>query len=461
MAKLSLPPVVSSNMVLQQGQECPIWGTADPEEKVTVTFAGQEHTTKADAIGRWAVALSPMKADKKPRDLTIKGEKETLSLTNILVGEVWICSGQSNMQYALRRYKTFKAPRHGADLGAEELKKPANPMFRVFLSDRAHSWRSWQTASGESLEDITAAGYFFGKSLQQRLDVPVGIISAALGGQRIETWTDVDAYRDSPLFRKQLINKSKIDGITPGQWYEHLISPLIPFATKGFLWYQGENNCVAKERHYAEKYELLVDSWRKAFRSPEAPFYTVLLAPYAYSVMETKKGNTMSAEELPRFWEQQLDGVSRVGNNDIVCISDLVDDLNDIHPPYKWIVGERLARVALDKTYGLHEQPVVGPRLLTVAQSGKRLLVKFTQTGSGLKSRDNQPLNGFEIAGADGIYHTAKALIKKNDTVVLTSDNVTHPVSVRFAWNECAMPNLVNSENLPAFPFGTCQAKNQ
>lgn len=450
-AKITLPPIISSNMVLQQGRSCPVWGWADPGETLlVVTFAGQSHRVKTDAIGRWAVDLSPMKADKTPRTLTVRGRRDTVTLTNIVVGEVWICGGQSNMQYSLRRFKTFKTPRRGADLGAEELKKPANAMIRVFLSDRAHSWRSWQVASGESIPDITAAGYFFGKTIQNELDVPVGIVSAALGGQRIETWTDVDAYRTSEIFGTRFLRTPKIGGIEPGQWYNHLIVPLAPLAARGFLWYQGENNCVEKERHYAEKYELLVDCWRHTFRVPDAPFYAVLLAPYRYSA---KKGKRLSAEELPLFWQQQLDGVSRVANNDIVCISDLVDDLSDIHPPYKWEVGERLARLALAKTYGRHVGTATGPHLKGVERKQNKLLLTFDNAGRGLRSRDNRPLDWFEVAGKDGRFHAAKAKLEKSNVVALTCDSVPHPLAVRFAWNECAMPNLVNSDGLPAFPF--------
>lgn len=453
-AKITLPPVLSSNMVLQQGQACPVWGTAGAGERITVSFSGQTSQTQADVLGRWAVELAPMNADRHPRTLTIKGHNETVVLTNIVVGEVWLCGGQSNMQYAMRRFKTFVPPKNGLDLGAEELKKPANPMIRVFLSDRAQSWDSWQVASGESLPDITATGYFFGKNIQQKLDVPVGIISAALGGQRIETWTSVYAYNQNVAFRNQLKRTSKINGLEPGQWYNHLIAPLEPFSIKGFLWYQGENNCVVGERNYTVKYKVLVDSWRKAFRVPDAPFYAVLLAPHAYSKGTVRNGVKLTSENLPSFWQQQIKGVQSVPNSDIICITDLVDDLMDIHPPYKWVVGERLARLALAKTYHIKGITATGPHVVSAERKGHKVILSFDNYGKNLKSNDGKPLNWFELAGADGVFHTAEAVIQKGGRVALHGDSIKQPVSVRFAWNEDAMPNLVNSDNLPAFPFG-------
>lgn len=455
-AKLTLPSVISSNMVLQQKQVCPVWGTAEPNEPVSVSFAGKTYATRADVLGRWAVSLEPMNACKTPQSLTVKGKEETLTLTNVVIGEVWLCSGQSNMQYSLKRYKTFAPPKKGTDLGAEELKKPVQPMLRVFLSDRAQSWDGWQVASGKSLPDITAAGYFFGKEIQRQLDVPVGIISAALGGQRIETWTPVEAYKQEPTFAKQLKRSQKVDGIEPGQWYNQMLVPLAPFAVKGFLWYQGENNCVVHERNYAAKYKLLTDCWRKTFRVPDAPFYSVLLAPHTYSKGTPRDGKKMSADELPLFWQQQLRGVKLVSNNGIVCITDLVDTPMDIHPPYKWEVGLRLARLALAKTYGLHTHTTVnGPELRTVAKRKKGLLLTFENCGTGLKSRDGQPLDWFEVAGKNGIFYKGNARIQKKNEVFVSSPDVKEPEKVRFAWNEDAMPNLVNSDGLPAFPFGT------
>lgn len=452
-SKIVLPPVLSSNMVLQQERVCPIWGTAESGEKMTVAFDGQVVRTQADALGRWAVTLSPMKADSNPKLLTIKGEKEKIELRNIVVGEVWLCGGQSNMQYSMRRYKTFAPPAKGVDLGAEELKQPPHPMIRVFLSDRAQSWDSWQVASGESLPDISAAGYFFGKYIQQKLNVPVGIISAALGGQRVEAWTSVNAYNEDSLYRQQLRRTSKIGGMEPGQWYNHLIVPLEPFALRGFLWYQGENNCVVKEQDYAAKYKLMVESWRRAFRVEDAPFYAVLLAPHTYSKGTVRNGIKLTPDYLPSFWQQQIQGVKSVSNSDIICISDLVDDLKDIHPPYKWIVGERLARLALNKTYGMKELIPTGPHIISAERKGKKLFLTFDNTGKGLKSRDGKPLDWFELEDEGGTFHKAKAVILKSGKVALHYDALLHPVGVRFAWNEDAMPNLVSSEGLPAFPF--------
>ncbi len=453
-AQLSTPSVISSDMVLQQGQKVPIWGTATPNERIKVTFAGQSISTRADAEGHWEVELQPMKADKTPRQMVIKGKKTNIVYDNILVGEVWLCSGQSNMQYTMKLIPPFAPPAKGQDLAALELQKPANPMIRVFMSDHKHSWHSWRVADGKSLANVSAAGYFFGKNIQEKLDVPVGIISVAVGGTRIETWTSKEAYRNSPVFSPQLEASGRIDGLSPGERYEKLIVPFLPFAVKGFLWYQGENNCGMGDRAYVEKYKILVNSWRKAFRNENAPFYSVLLAPHIYSDrIHRNTSRPVTAEELPLFRDQQLKTLSVVSNTDIITISDLVDDLRDIHPSYKWEVGARLARVALAKDYGHTEIVWSGPRAKEATLIADSIVLSFDHVAAGLKTNNKKRLEWFEIAGSDGVFHPAVADIKDKDKVVVYHPEIKRPVKVRFGWHETAIPNLVNSEGLPTVPF--------
>lgn len=337
---------------------------ATPNERIKVTFCDQSISTRAGAGGRWEVELHPMKADKSPKQMIIKGKKTSIVYENILVGEVWLCSGQSNMEYRMKLIPQFAPPAKGEDLAALELEKPANPMMRVFISDQKHSWSSWKVADGKSLANVSVVGYFLGKNIQKKLDVPVGIIMAAVGGTRIETWTSKEAYRNSSVFVSQLAATGRISGLGPGERYEKLIVSLLPFAVKGFIWYQGESNCGIGDRTYVEKYKILVESWRKAFKNEDAPFYSVLLAPHIYSDrIHRNTSKAVTAEELPLFREQQLKTLSVVPNTDIIVISDLVDDLRDIHPSYKRKVGERLARVALAKDYGSTEIIWSGPRV--------------------------------------------------------------------------------------------------
>ena len=215
-ARISTPPILSSDMVLQQGRPVPVWGKAAPGERITVTFGKQKTSTRAAADSSWRVTLKPMAASATPRTLTIKGRRETIEYTNVVVGEVWIAAGQSNMQYSMRRHKAFVPPAHGVDSAIVEMQKPTNAMLRVYVSARKGQ-RPWAPASGESLPDVSTVGYYFARSLQRSLNVPVGIITAALGGTHIETWTPRAAYEASPLFAAEMGQRGRIDGIGPGQ----------------------------------------------------------------------------------------------------------------------------------------------------------------------------------------------------------------------------------------------------
>ncbi|MCC8019456.1 MAG: sialate O-acetylesterase [Rikenellaceae bacterium] len=390
-AQLSTSPMFSSDMVLQQGQSVPVWGTAAPGEQVTVLFGPQRVSAAADAEGNWMVRLEPMAADRAPRRMTVQGEADAITYENIVVGEVWLCSGQSNMEYRMKRIPSFVPPATGEDLATLELEAPANEMIRVFMSNRNGTQGPWRVADSESLENVSAVGYFFAKTIQGELDVPVGIITAALGGSRIELWTPEEAYRESPLFGPQLTaGDGKIDGIAPGELYRLFISPLVPFAVKGVLWYQGENNCGIGDRQYADKYRVLVDSWRTAFGIGQAPFYSVILAPHIYSDRLHRGGEPVTAEELPIFRQQQMEAAVSVANGDYVIVSDLIDDILDIHPPNKWDVGGRLAHLALTKTYGRQNVVWSGPRVGGTEIDGDSIRVTFDHSADGLATSDGK-----------------------------------------------------------------------
>lgn len=454
-AQLSVPQILSSNMVLQQGQKVPVWGKAKAKETVQVSFGKQILKTKADTAGNWKVELKPLQATFQPQSLIIKTKSSKIILENIVVGEVWLCSGQSNMQYRMKLLPQFAPPAKGKNLAALELEKPVNPLIRVFNQDRDGKPCSWQMADSISLVNTSAAGYFFGKDILKQLNVPVGIITSAIGGTRIETWTAQSAYEKSAHFAGQMkAHKGKIDGSEVGEWYKIMIAPLVPFAVKGFLWYQGENNCGINDKQYAEKYQVMVNYWRIEFNLPSAPFYYVLLAPHIYSDrMHKGTSKPVTAEALPIFRQQQINAKNIVKNTDYVCVSDLVDNLKDIHPSYKWEIGDRLAKLALSKTYQVDSLVCSGPRFSDVHISDDSILVKFDHVGKGLKSNDRRRLNWFEIAGSDGVFRPAIADIKGIDKVKVYHPEIKNPVFVRFGWHETAMPNLVNSEGLPAVQF--------
>lgn len=446
---LVLPPLFSDNMVLQQGREVPVWGTADARENITVSLCDEggiivaKAKTKADKEGAWKVNLPAMKADGKTYYLAVNGRKENLVFENVSVGEVWLCSGQSNMAYEMRR-SWQRAPLKGEDLCSAELQKPANPMIRVFIPGRPMRpgmpgpavKNGWKVADGASLAPVSAVGYFFAKNLSEQLGVPVGIISSASGGSEIEQW------------------------LPGGNLYGYGIKALMPYAIGGFLWYQGESNLAHKTTDYLEKYVAMTEDWRAGFNSPDAPFYSVLLAPHTYSD-RLHRGFFVTSEALPLFWQVQMNAAKAVKNSEIICITDLVDTPEDIHPSYKWIVGARLARLALKEHFAVEGAAEwSGPKAVSVRTEGDKAIVTFEHCAEGLKGRSNsvEPnstprLKWFEVAGADGVWHQALAEISGKNEVAVSHPDVAHPVSVRFAWRETAQPNLFNSEDLPAFPF--------
>ena len=460
-AKLATTPIISSDMVLQREKPVYIWGTADAGERVTVSFGKQKVKTKADAMGKWLITLQPMKANAQPQNLVIKGKKESLIYNNVVVGEVWIAAGQSNMQYSMKRHKAFVAPAKGKDWSIEEMKKPQNPMIRVYTSLRTHQ-KTWVEASGESLPDVSTVGYYFIKNIQDSLKIPVGIITVALGGTRIEAWTPKEAYEQSPVFSKELKETGKISGWGVGDWYKSLMLPVIPYTIRGFLWYQGENNCGIEDGRYAQKFKVMTDWWKSQFKDKSLPFYYVLLAPHIYSDRLHKGGRPLTAEALPQFREQQKQARNLVENSEYITIFDLVDNLRDIHPSYKWFVGQRLARIALHRNYGYDQILYQGPELERVTRSadGKKLELQFAHAGEGLRSCDgHRRLEWFEVAGKDGVFHPALADIHDKNQVSVFCREVKEPEFVRLGWHEVAEPNLVNSEGLTVIPFGSTKAE--
>lgn len=456
-AQLRLSPILSDNMVLQQHEKVAIWGNSIPRDIVRVTFKGQVKSTIADSLGNWCVYLDELVASKKPAKMIIRGASEQVVLSNILVGEVWLASGQSNMGYPMKLPSHYKKPQRGKDLQTLEYAKARNETVRLAWVKRELDkdelpCDGWQEVDSLSLGRFSAVAYFFAKELSLSLGVPVGIIQTTWGGSRIESWTPSSAYEESPTYASKLDGRT-LDGEVVGVRYEKMVKGLCPYTIKGFLWYQGESNLIDCEiQDYAEKQRILIDSWRRAWNNPNLPFYYVQLAPYAYS---TRRNDAQihTWESLPRFWEVQT-RLLCVPHCGMVVVTDLVDDPLDIHPPYKWEVGHRLALWALAKNYG---KDVVyrSPQFKSVDFEGRKAIVSFSYVGTGLISSDGESLRCFQLAGADGRFRNAKARILGIDKVEVVSDDVENPVKVRFAWDELAMPNLKNSAGLPANSFRT------
>lgn len=454
-AEVVLPKILGNGMVLQRENPVPIWGTAAAGEKVTVKFNDQTKTTTADAAGNWKVLLNAMPASANPAALTILGTN-TIKLTDILVGEVWLCSGQSNMLYEMRKNSKVKKPDTStANSPVDELERAHNPQIRIFLvtqknlakADSTHS--GWSIAEDSALRSFSAAGYFFAKNLNHDLEVPVGIVCAAVSGSRIEPWIPETAFTNSAYFNRVSKDSSQLSG-ADGKFYHKMIEPLAPLSIRGILWYQGEAN-MTETASYIKKMQLLINTWRSLWQQPSMPVYYVQIVPYYYSRMKSDK--VITPQTLPRFWEAQA-LVQQIPNTGMIVTNDLNDDVKNLHPPFKWEVGRRLELLALAKTYGKKNVVYSGPVYRKMHVSGNQILLNFNYTGSGLVNHDGKPLNYFTIAGKDGRFVEANAVIQGN-SVIVSAPSVTKPVAVRFAWQEDAQPNLFNKNGLPARPFRT------
>ncbi len=457
-AQVSLPTIFGDNMVLQQGKKVTIWGNAAPSEAVTVKFQKQTKKTKADEKGHWSVQLDELTATKQPQQLTVQGKKNKRVLSNVLIGEVWLASGQSNMEYSMsKQLKHADTKKGNPEYFYQKYKEANSPIIRVlfvekFLKADTLPSKGWQMLNEKSLAPISAAGYFFALSLMENLDVPVGLISTSWGGTPIETWTPEEAYLNSPVLRDS-VSTQKMKSMRMGERFQKMVKPMAPYALKGFLWYQGETNLTNGDREiYAEKQKALIESWRSAWNDNNLSFYYVQLAPHIYSQRRNDlESNTW--EGLPRFWEAQTSCL-KIPHTGMIVTTDLVDDAKDIHPSYKWVVGERLARWALAKDYGKTDVVYSGPTYKSMWVDGNKIILEFDNVGSGLTTNDGKAPDWFYVKNETGRFVRTEATIDGNKIILPNDGNKKEP-SVRFAWDEMAMPNLINKEGLPAVPFRT------
>lgn len=444
-ADVKLPSIIGDSMVLQRDQEVPIWGWEDPDTEVTVSVGDTTAKAKAGADGRWQVQLPAMKAGG-PHTITVTGNN-TITLKDVLVGEVWVCSGQSNMEWTVSR----------SDNAKEEISNANYPRIRHIKIPHRPSDKpendvpsdGWKVTSPATVANFTAVGYFFGRHLHQELNVPIGLIGSNWGGTRIEPWTPPVGFKNVPALKNIADNladlpsknaNGAINHQSPLALYNGMIHPLLPYAVRGAIWYQGESN-NGEGMLYHEKMKALIAGWRSVWNAPEMPFYYVQLAPYRYGG---------DPERLAGIWEAQTATLA-VPNTGMAVTVD-IGNTRDIHPKNKQDVGKRLALWALAKDYGKTDIVYSGPIYKSMKVEGDKIRISFDHVGSGLVSRDGQPLTNFTIAAADGEFVPATAEID-GDTVVVSADDVDKPTKVRFAWDQEAEPNLSNKDGLPASPF--------
>jgi sialate O-acetylesterase len=440
-ADVRLPKVIGDHMVLQQGKPLPVWGWADAGEKVTVALGESKASATAAEDGKWTVRLEAMEAGG-PCQMTVQGNN-TITLEDILIGEVWVCSGQSNMQW----------PVSASNNHAEEAAAADYPNIRLFTVARKVAEKpmddcqgAWTACSPQTVPGFSAVAYFFGRHLHKELEVPVGLINTSWGGTLAEAWTSHEGLLGEPDFEPILERAAQFNPKTPNQasnLYNGMLHPLIPFAIQGAIWYQGESNCSRAEQ-YRKLFPAMIRDWRKNWGQGEFPFLFVQLAPFRYGRADPRC--------LPELWEAQLKTLE-LANTGMAVTTD-IGNIVDIHPKNKQDVGRRLALWALAETY---DKDVVcsGPLYDSMTVEGDKVRIRFKHVGGGLVAKGQ--LGPFTIRGSEGPnpqFLPATAAID-GDSVVVASERVKQPVAVRFGWFDTASPSLFNKEGLPASPFRT------
>jgi len=437
-AEVKLNPLFSDNCVLQQGMKVPVWGTAADDEEVTVSINGQNTKTRAKD-GRWSVTLDYLKAGG-PYEMTVSG-KNKIELKNVLVGEVWVCGGQSNMQWSVAQGETPK----------EIAAASANPKVRLFTVKRQGAPKpasevpvdtkaqlgTWLECNPETVINFTAVGYHFGRNLNKALDVPVGLINSNVGGTAAERWTNQEVLNKLPGF----------ENAKGGDLYNAMIVPLVPYGIKGAIWYQGESNTGAAYK-YQTLFSGMIKNWRDDWKQGDFPFLFVQLAPFG------NKGNKADTEGMfyAELREAQLKTAQKVKNAGMAVITDIGHE-TDIHPKPKEPVGERLALAAQGIAYGKKIE-YSGPVYDKSEIKDGKVILSFTHVGKGLDAKGG-PLVGFTICGEDRKFVKAEAVIQ-DDRVIVSSKDVAKPMAVRYGWaNYMAGLNLYNKDGLPASPFRT------
>ncbi len=479
-AQVKLPALVSDNMVLQQNAKVNLWGWASPNEKISIQLGWQNAPLEivANSDGKWKVIVDTPQGSETAYSIKIDATNKIV-LNNILIGEVWICSGQSNMFFPVGKEEgTWKT---GVKNYEEEVINANYPNIRLFtvltnaspkpLDDVAGSWAA---CSPNSIKTFSAVAYFFGRDLYQKLKIPIGLISSSWGGTKAEAWTSQAVLEGTPDFlpileedaknekiyqekletyylnlknerltnnndlSKSLLKKPKKEANkTSYVLYNAMLYPLINYTMKGVIWYQGESNS-GQAYLYRTLFPAMVKNWRDDWKQGDFPFYYVQIAPY--------KGQT------PEIREAQLLSLKKITNSGMVVTTD-VGNANNIHPIDKQTVGHRLALIAFAKTYNEEKLIYSGPIYNHMKIKKERIQLFFDYAGSGFR-KTGENLKEFEIAGEDKIFYPADAKID-GKTIVVSSSKVKNPAAVRFAWKAVPEPNLFNAENLPASPFRT------
>jgi sialate O-acetylesterase len=477
---VALHPLFTDHAVLQQGRPVPIWGRAADGESVTVEFAGQKVATTATG-GSWRVTLKPLKATGTGRALKVTG-RNAVEITDVVVGEVWICSGQSNMEWSMAQSYEPEA-----DISAS-----ANPAIRLFtvtkrkstapLTDLDHAAHAWATATPDAVRRFSAVGYYFGRDLQPALGVPVGLIHVSWGGSPAEAWMSDDVLKANADYKTTIVDtypaakdaydKSRAAWESdkkaaeargekfsrnapwppwyPTELYNGMLRPLIPYAIAGAIWYQGESN-AGRAWQYRSLFADMIRNWRRDWAQGDFAFLAVQLAPWDKN--RKRSLAEITAQPVESDWAELREAQNHVAATlPGVAVAVITDagDKDDIHPARKQPAGARLALLAREVAYRRRVE-ARGPTYKSVSLSGQKLTVRLGHA-AGLRTSDGGPVTGFAVAGEDRKWHWATAEIRGR-TVAVQSADVPRPVAVRYGWADFPVVNLINHAGLPASPF--------
>ena len=458
-ARVEMPRFFSSNMVLQQQTECRLWGTAKENTKVVICLPWQKKkcVTTTDKDGHWKTSI-PTPVAGGPYKISIS-DGEELVLENVMVGEVWLCSGQSNMEIPMKGY-----PGQSIDNANDDALHGTNPQLRLFTVKRGGSFRplddvtgTWSEAQPESIREFSATAYYFGRLLNEILHVPVGLISTSYGGSACEAWMNpewineewVKAYPKSKVPQtEEEYSRMKDKNRVSSALYNAQLHPLIGIGMKGAIWYQGEDNCN-RASSYADMLSTLVKGWRKEWNIGEFPFYYTQIAPFEYKIITPNGKDSVNSAFLR---EQQYMAETMIPNSGMAVLLDA--GMRDcIHPRQKRTAGERLARLALAKTYGVKGVVAESPRVSGIEIKNDTVVIGFDRDKMWVNFRGNTSSDNFEVAGEDHIFHPAHAWLQRSK-VMVKSDKVKKPVAVRYAFKNWVQGDLF-CEDLPVSSFRT------
>ena len=486
-AEVVLPTIIGDHMVLQRDMKAPIWGWADPQESIVVTLGDQTHSTTANADGHWMVKLDPLKVGA-PLTMTIAG-KNRIEVKDILVGEVWVCSGQSNMQWSVNQSWNAELETASANRPEIRLITVGTPGMQVPLQEFDGKW---QLCTPQTVANFSAVGYFFGRQLQDVLNVPIGLIDNAWGGSSCEAWVRRELLKDNEVYapllsrwkkteaqpelresyqnyeaarlawRDQAIaakksgqsappqparpNNQMVTNHRPGNLFNGRLKPVMPFAIRGAIWYQGEAN-ASRAYQYRELFPLMIHNWRSDWGQGDFPFYWVQLADYK------DEKQTPSDSDWAELREAQTMTEDKLPNTGQAVIIDIGEG-SDIHPRNKLEVARRLARLALVNDYGM-KFASDSPRYKSMQAKDGKIELTFDRVGKGLRTVDKRDAIGFAISDGPGHWHWAKAKIEGKDKIAVWNDEIKEPVAVRYAWSDNPICNVYSQDGLPLTPFRT------